>query len=462
MKNKTIIFVINTMTYFTILLEVVKLFKRFHYNPILYFPMHYPTIDRDLLVCKKERLHYVVGYSRAEGKKTNKFVKIICYIFSRLFISRFISDISYYLNETKSIKTFILKVKPSVIILAGDNIGYNTEIFIKVGHLLRIPSVIIPSWMAGAKEAAEAYYKNPDFDLKRPLNKLIGLLDSKWVYEHKKKKLLRWPASKILAIKLFKIVPPKPWALNSGYADIILAESKAMHRYMVREGLTEEKIKVVGSLSDDVLANNIDNSTKRKKEAYLKFNLDPQKPIILCAIPPDMLHGSRVNVCEFKSYKKLVEFWVETISKFTNYNIIISLHPSAEYKDICYIEKKWKVKIIQESIINLIPLCDIFVACISATIQWAVTCGKPVINYDVYHYNYDDYKKVDGVVTVDLKDDFIKEMSKIANDQGYFAKLEKIQKSIASEWGMLDGKSGERIIKAINELSIEMDKKGNG
>jgi UDP-N-acetylglucosamine 2-epimerase len=265
-----------------------------------------------------------------------------------------------------------------------------------------------------------------------------------------------------LAIKLFKIAPPKPWALNSGYADIILAESKAMHHYMVREGLAMEKIKVVGSLSDDVLASNIDNLTKRKKEVCLKFNLDPQKPTILCAIPPDMLHGSRVNVCEFKSYKKLVEFWVETISKFTNYNIVISLHPSAEYKDICYIEKRWKVKIIQESIINLIPLCDIFVACISATIQWAVTCGKPVINYDVYHYNYDDYKKVDGVVTVDSKDDFIKEMSKIANDQGYFAKLEKIQKSIASEWGMLDGKSGERIIKAINELSIEMDKKGNG
>ncbi len=36
--------------------------------------------------------------------------------------------------------------------------------------------------------------------------------------------------------------------------------------------------------------------------------------------------------------------------------------------------------------LSLVPLCSLYVASVSATIRWAIACGKPVVNYDVYRF----------------------------------------------------------------------------
>ena len=56
---------------------------------------------------------------------------------------------------------------------------------------------------------------------------------------------------------------------------------------------------------------------------------------------------------------------------------------------------------------ELVPLCDVFVASISSTIRWAIACGKPVVNYDVYRYRYTDFIGVEGVLTCEEQDEFV-------------------------------------------------------
>ena len=50
---------------------------------------------------------------------------------------------------------------------------------------------------------------------------------------------------------------------------------------------------------------------------------------------------------------------------------------------------------------ELVPLCDLYVASVSSTIRWAIACGKPVVNYDVYRYRYTDFISLDGVLIID-------------------------------------------------------------
>ena len=71
------------------------------------------------------------------------------------------------------------------------------------------------------------------------------------------------------------------------------------------------------------------------------------------------------------------------------YNIIVRPHPGHMDLEDC-LEGTACKKITRDTAL-LIPLCDIYIAFASATIRWAITAGKPVLNYDIFQYNYEDY-----------------------------------------------------------------------
>jgi hypothetical protein len=100
----------------------------------------------------------------------------------------------------------------------------------------------------------------------------------------------------------------------------------------------------------------------------------------------------------------------------------------------------------------LIPLCDYYVASISATIQWAIACGKPVINYDICRYRYTDYLGLKGVLTVEEQDQFLDLLRRMATDSEFRNEIAALQKADAPRWGKLDGKAGQRIVELFHDL----------
>jgi CDP-glycerol glycerophosphotransferase (TagB/SpsB family) len=132
-----------------------------------------------------------------------------------------------------------------------------------------------------------------------------------------------------------------------------------------------------------------------------------------------------------------------------NFNVVIRLHPRMKIEDFMFVED-YGIKVAAWDTADLIPLCDIYVASVSATIRWAITCGKPVINYDVYRYRYQDFTQVKGVITIEEKYDFIKVLSRLTNDMDYYNEIATAQRQEAKYWSNLDGKSEERLLRLID------------
>jgi hypothetical protein len=80
---------------------------------------------------------------------------------------------------------------------------------------------------------------------------------------------------------------------------------------------------------------------------------------------------------------------------------------------------------------DMVPTCDFYVASVSSTIRWAIACGKPVINYDVYRYRYSDFLKVPGVFTMQEQHEFRSALNRLALDGEY--------RKIAAAQNMLSG-----------------------
>ncbi len=307
--------------------------------------------------------------------------------------------------------------------------------------------------MSNALEMAESFFPLEKYSLKKVANWLVGQIFPEWVYQYKDRKLIRLPAPKVLAMKILKISPPKPWINNSSFADAILAESEAMVEYYTREGIPQSQIVLTGAISNDILAQNIRNAAKIKADLYQKLGVKKNTPLILSALPPDQLYmvGGRPE-CDFKLYRDLVEYWVKTVSQFKKYNIIINLHPSVLVKDFKYLEK-FGIKLFDDDVAKLIPACDLFIASVSSVIRWAIACGKPVINYDVYRFRYTDYNKVPGVIKIEEKKEFEAQLQLLTHNQDFYQQVLTSQQKSSLYWGNLDGQAHIRMIDLFKKLT---------
>jgi hypothetical protein len=121
-------------------------------------------------------------------------------------------------------------------------------------------------------------------------------------------------------------------------------------------------------------------------------------------------------------------------------------------EDFRYLESE-NVKIYNDTIINVIPLCDFFVASVSSTIRWAIACAKPVINYDVYAYRYSDFTNVSGVVYVDKKTQYSEMLQRLNLEPDYLKSLENLIQKDSIYWGNLDGNEGRRLLQLFDQLT---------
>ena len=339
-----------------------------------------------------------------------------------------------------------------LLALAGDVVHYDSPAFIRAAHRRGIPAVIVPSWMAGPLEAAEALRQIPLYAADRGLPRAFAALLPRWSFVHKGMRLLRLPAPDALAMELLSLAPPRPWVLHSGHADAIAVESEFMRDYCVREGLDPERLVVTGSAAHDTMHGVRERAAQARAELCRRLSLAEGRPLLLSAVPPDQLYSGGRPGCEFSGYEALVEFWVRSLGEIDGYNVVLSLHPSQKREDWAHLER-FGPRISDERIEGLIPLCDVFVASISSTIQWAIAASKPTINYDVYLYRHPAYQNASGVLLAARQDEYLRLLRRLTADTAFFSEIARRQETSSAYYGRIDGRAADRLASLFDRLA---------
>jgi hypothetical protein len=344
-------------------------------------------------------------------------------------------------------------IEPKLLVLGGDMAGYDTSLYIKLAHERGIPALIVPSTMSNGLEQAEVYYGDPGYHVRGWTGALIARLFPNWVIRHKDVRLFRCPPGRILAMELAGLAPPKPWVFNSGAADAIAMESQAMIDYYAAAGMNDHRMVLTGSMSDDAMAVRLQSAKSLRDRLCAELGFDPSRPLILTALPPDFLYltGGRPQ-CDFKTYDDLVAFWIASLADLKDCNCVVALHPSVDASAMRHIERD-NVRIGAWRTAEMVPVSDIYVASISSTIRWAITCGKPVVNYDVYRYRYTDFLDVPGVLATEEQAEFRAILQRLAGDAGYRQNVAELQAEKSSYWGMADGHVGDRMLSLVARLT---------
>ncbi len=412
---------------------------------VIFFPREYPNVFSDIEECHINNIDYISWVSDAlvQLPAGNKVIQSLKNLFDYLGVLKIWNEICRIVTIRRKFKELLTLNEINLMVMGGDIVGHDMAHYINVGHALAIRSVLAPQWFAGSKEPAETISHLNDHRAGVNLNGLFVLLKPRWKFKYGNVTLIRLPAWKILILSCFGVSPPNPWVLHSGYADAILVESEAAKSYALALGIPRSKLIVVGSMSHDILSRGLKNL--KKSDASLGRSA-------LCALPPNMFYDlNPARRGQFTCYEELVKFWIECIRMTFGANFLVCIHPSSG-EEVVELLKKFNAPYSMEKTINLIAHFDVYIASISATIQWALICGIPVINYDVYSYNYPDYEGLDGVLTVASKEDFANALHEISANDTYYKSLREKQKDVASDWGLLDGLAHSRIHDALKNI----------
>ncbi|HTO28588.1 MAG TPA: methyltransferase domain-containing protein, partial [Devosia sp.] len=256
------------------------------------------------------------------------------------------------------------------------------------------------------------------------------------------------PAEFILARVAVGLDIEQPWVVHGGAADALLVESPAMERIYRREGVQPAKLVMTGSLYADVVASVLAAEPQLADAAAAGRPVQADRLKVLVA-PPPSYHDSHGHVAEFGTYRETVESLVAAARCGGRAEVTVSLHPATSPLD----REAWTatgVAISNAWVLELIPQNDVFLTTYSSTIRWAIAAGRPVVNYDMYQINPATYDGEGGVVTLATMDGVARLLSAMAGDGTTYARLAGKQRARASEWGILDGRAVDRILKEVD------------
>lgn len=448
-------------THFRELFRVAQALKSRGDDPVIVFAHRYPNAPADQLRCDAERISYhgaaAPGVSSpaaaapAAPSRIYRIARSVYRALRRLVALEALVAGAYaysrYRAERTAANALIDRLRPALIVLPEDNVEYATAALIHAGHQRGVPSVIVPYTLADALEPAEAYHESREhrLDLSRLLHRIIRRHFPRWIFRHRDRELIRLPGESVVGKEWLGLAPPLPWVLNSGAADRIAVESETVRAYYAGRGLPERQLIVTGGLRHDALAARRAGAAQERAALLERLRLPPERRLVLCALPPDQHPASRPG-CEFAAYPELLHAWAESLGR-CGANVVVNPHPRLDLDSVRFIEQHG-VRLVEGDIAALLPLCDVFVASVSATICMALALGIPILNWDVYLFCYQDFTDEPDVRTVESRARFEQVLAGLLAQEP-----DRERARPNARWGVLDGGAGRRLMALFDELT---------
>lgn len=472
---KTFVYVIYEAGNFNPALDFcVKFGAHNNLSAIIYCPYFLPDTESYIEKCKQNGIVYVsehnqyggvcdvvsqinesgiVSYTPASvsfGVNNAPILRMKRFLLRKLVPSKAESInalVAWYHSKSVSYGEFLSSISAKAVFFAEYNVERDSCCWLEAASKLQLKTIIISYGSITPDEAAIAYYDNPEYSLEKSALFYVLSLFSKWCKRFKSRNMIRLPVEQALAIEFLGYSSKNPWVVNSGSVDYVVLESDFMRQMYVANGIDASRIKVCGSPSLDKLSGGYLDKETVKSELYTALKLDPDKGLLVCAIPPNQYPG--VACPEATSYEELLAIWFDILREMAMcYNVVISTHPSARPSEIKSIENSG-FSVSLGGIAELLPITDIYFASVSSTIKWALACGVPVVNYDCYQYDHPDYadvQQVDTFMTADEVKGFATQY--LAND--FLLRKRQEVCSVSLFYGVLEGGSVSKISQLIN------------
>ena len=226
------------------------------------------------------------------------------------------------------------------------------------------------------------------------LNRLIALLWPGQVYESRWGRMLFYSHRETLAYRLLGVLPRRPWYQGSTFADAIVISGSDEELMYAEANVPQERLHKLGNHDLDLLHEHASGREQLRSSLAAAYGLSG-RPLALIALPPYWEHAMLSAEEQWRSFRTLF-----TILSASSFDLLVSLHPRARREAYGWIEEEFAARICTESLHELLPAADVFIASYSSTARWAAALGIPALNLDWWQLDWVMYRGLDSVRTV--------------------------------------------------------------
>ena len=389
---------------------------------IFYFGRDYPNQESHVEILKNKYEFIISSSSRERALRGLRIRGLLTRWHAIDEIFTFIDISLNYLLLAVEIKTILRNKNISLCVFPADN-RYSYPFIAKFARAERIPIIVIPQWFAGPKEIEQSLGHSAIYKPKSFGQKLVKFLSPKCLRDVSSQGstnvMIPVRLSELFLSWMTRTIPPRPWILHSGYSDRIFVETFTTYEFARSLGFDQKQLVITGSPYLD----EIDEA---------KFHSSPRIGILV-AIAPDMFLSRQDAGLEFDSYEQYLVFICSALLSTGFQEATFSMHPS-DSGQFDQLITDFGFEISKEPLHLLLTRADIFVATISATIQWAEYIKVPTINFDFYRYEYPDYLDYSCVIPVMKKKDFENSID-IARKQSQNRKIQLSERRMIPQVG---------------------------
>jgi hypothetical protein len=249
---------------------------------------------------------------------------------------------------------------PRCVVLGEDNVSYATGLLVRAAREFGAKSVVLPNTIPNVREPVETLSAHPKHHVRGLASSWVATRYPRWTCRHEDHSLLRLPPAAIVALEWLGGAPGNPWLLNSGGSDVIAVESNAMRAAYTAAGIQSSQIAVIGSPADDVLSGKLARIEEERRSLREKWRLNPARPIVLCAVPPDQFSKGR-NAGGLGGFRDLLACLVRVLGNMAGCEILFTPHPRIAPEDAAFL-KEQGARVLPGDTVEWVGLCDLYVA----------------------------------------------------------------------------------------------------
>lgn len=351
-------------------------------------------------------------------------------------------------------------LQPDLVILPHQAIA---DTWAPLARRRGIPTLVIPAFNISVNDTLGLYASVPHYRQERMLhnslpNRLVGRLYPRWVADFQGERFIANPWHLVLAREWLGLASRTPWAHNAN-ADRVAAPNQVYADLYIRNGIPTEKLTLTGYGVESDLYQNRQQAAVLRRALDQRFGFPPGDRLICCVLPSNQYSVGSVSNLEFEDYLEMLAFYLDNFKDLPGWQVVFKPHPRSTPEELALMHSHPGAAIVEEDTSQLLPLSDLLVSYNSNINGWALACGVPILDYDVFHLRREQvtplYSTSPGVVTVYDKDACLIELARITTDEAHYQQLLAAQQAEAPCWGSLDGRTAQRFLDVIASLLAE-------
>lgn len=462
-----VLVIVGEVAEFTALAHLARrLMQQGEWQPVIYFTEPYPQLTKHVLRCRQWQLPVWAGPrvveacaqpflfdntapESAEPTPLSTDQQSLLDWCRSLAVPELERHLQLLRREQAFFRRVLEQLQPAVLILGQENVSKYTPIYSRTGQEYGVASVIVPWCLASREEFEQALSAIALYDATTSVAQRFCQRFPQWRLAGQRP-LLRAPVYEAAALEILGCAPPEPWAFQSGFASALAVESPWMLRHYQQQGVPQSWLYLTGSWCDDDLHAGLAYWRQKREQLGRELHFDSQRPLLLAALPSNQMSNRRHHT-DYASYPEILNHWADTLAGLEDCQTILVAHPSTSPGLLRQLERV-NVRYCDRPTFELIPLADALVACVSSIIRWALACGLPVVDYDLYRFRYSYFRSEPDVITVETRTEFEQALRNLAARlcPGRHVPATGVR---MSEWGWLDGQSTQRITELLCRLA---------